>query len=454
LNVAAAGLCFHSFDPAHTGNTRFWFCDGKQRIEASGEIVWTDETHKGGLRFNALSPDAREQIRQWMNHPATPVSRNVGLPGLKVRVPLSGFSAGLAIGLMVSALVAMAFLLHIYRNQVGESLIQLGERFTVRAQPQPVAIAPAVPAALPAAPSGAMQPQLPAQPQAHPPAKSLAPGLSPMPRNQAGMPVSDSGLQTTVPAKSEVAASLVPAPPMVNDAGLKPRPVEPAPTVIPTPPVSTPMVAAAPDVRSIPAKLRDTPPIETVPGIQTGQSIANNAAAAAEMYFEVGRFKDKRQAAITTDKLTQLGFPNSAVQKSHLWASSYHVLVGPYGNPDEASAVHKNLLSYGFKPRPFERGSRYLTLRSELKLNGSPIPLGECEVSWESYVSDAAVKFMHDNSVVNNAAGRWVTRDTKYDTDAYVYRRNPDGTRTLLEIRFAGMRQALEFGPTVSQSSR
>jgi hypothetical protein len=34
----------------------------------------------------------------------------------------------------------------------------------------------------------------------------------------------------------------------------------------------------------------------------------------------------------------------------------------------------------------------------------------------------------------------------KYPRDEYVYRRNPDGSRTLLEIHFEGMRQALVFG--------
>jgi hypothetical protein len=39
-----------------------------------------------------------------------------------------------------------------------------------------------------------------------------------------------------------------------------------------------------------------------------------------------------------------------------------------------------------------------------------------------------------------------VKREVKYPRDAYVYRKNPDGSRTLLEIHFGGMRQALVFG--------
>jgi hypothetical protein len=164
------------------------------------------------------------------------------------------------------------------------------------------------------------------------------------------------------------------------------------------------------------------------------------------MFFEVGGFKNRQQAHSATQKLAQLGFPATAVHKNHLWADAYHVLVGPYGDEEEAEATHENLVSHGFKPRPFERGSRTLILRSGVTLNGTHMPVGECVINWESYVSDAVVKFVHDNDLVATTSGRWVKREVKYADDAYVYRKNGDGSRTLLEIRFAGMRQALVFG--------
>jgi hypothetical protein len=43
--------------------------------------------------------------------------------------------------------------------------------------------------------------------------------------------------------------------------------------------------------------------------------------------------------------------------------------------------------------------------------------------------------------------GKWVDRGAKYKADALVYSDNPDGSHTLLEIRFAGQRQALVFAP-------
>jgi hypothetical protein len=103
-------------------------------------------------------------------------------------------------------------------------------------------------------------------------------------------------------------------------------------------------------------------------------------------------------------------------------------------------------VSSGFKPRPFEKGWRTFTLISSVTLNGAPTPQGEYTISWESYIGNASVKFTHNSNVVASADGKWVKRDAKYPRDAYVYRRNPDGSRTLLEIHFEGMRQALVFG--------
>ena len=77
LNVSESGLAFHAVGPVtQTGVIRFWVSlNLNQRVEASGQLVWTDETRKtGGLRFTALSEGARQQIRKWMNQLPAPVS--------------------------------------------------------------------------------------------------------------------------------------------------------------------------------------------------------------------------------------------------------------------------------------------------------------------------------------------------------------------------------------------
>jgi hypothetical protein len=172
---------------------------------------------------------------------------------------------------------------------------------------------------------------------------------------------------------------------------------------------------------------------------------AANAAATSELFFEVGKFKNPSQAHDESDKLAQLGFPVTAVQKGFLWTNSYHVLVGPYGDEGHAKSTHDNLVSSGFKPRTFVRGSRDFTLGSPVVLGGARTPEGDYIIRWESYVGNAMVKFQHNNSTVSEADGKWVKHDNKYQRDAYVYKRNPDGSRTLLEIHFEGMREALVF---------
>jgi len=68
LNVSEGGLSFEAFTPvSRNGPVHFWFSFNlRERIEAFGELAWTDATRKvGGLRFLGLSPQVREQIRTW-----------------------------------------------------------------------------------------------------------------------------------------------------------------------------------------------------------------------------------------------------------------------------------------------------------------------------------------------------------------------------------------------------
>jgi cell division septation protein DedD len=368
-------------------------------------------------------------------------------PELKPARALKGFSSGLATGLVVSALVVAAFSFHAYRRQLGESLIQLGERFAARPQVQTQTISPAVDAVLPAPKivSPAPRAELKATQ-----AVTQAPALIPAPLPEKSQPQSFANAAKLQPAKLEVAKPATVTPPASDE--LAPKIAEApanAPAILSTPStVSLPTIAAVPDSNpnTVKPDAVHQPEPANQSNIHTEDSTAENAVSTSEMYFDIGKFKDQLQAHNATNKLAQLGFPANIIQKNRLWKNSYQVLVGPYGDDEAAAATHKDLMSYGFKPRAFERGSRDITLRSGLTIDGTPMPAGQCTISWESYVSDASVKFMHDNNVVATADGKWVKRSVKYPVDAYMYRKNGDGSRTLLEIRFAGMRQALVFG--------
>lgn len=512
LNVSDGGLCFHSFDPVpRNGKLRFWFSENGQRIEADGALEWTDETQKGGLRFTALPAEAREKIRDWVDHPATtptagvrsgpmpwpPASPSPGsrpqdkkaMPvdsaslvvassSVKVPLPSSAFSRGLVTGLMIAAVAVAAILFHDYRRQFGETLIELGERFAAKPQAQTAAVSAASPSALPKAQAVSTAPRAseaapamtpaptPAVPATVTPAPaavaaSASRNIPPPPEKVAPEPVGSS--VKLEPAKPALTADIAAPPTAAGDATSKmpathaaPATSSASPTMAPSTTslvaVSTsadetgPTTAATPGPDSNKLGAGPKPELANQPGIHTEGGNAANADSSRELYFEVGKFKNVFQARDETDRLAQLGFPVTSVEKGHLWSNSVHVLVGPYSDEDQAKATHENLLTSGFKPRPFEKGWRNFTLVSSVMLNGARTPEGDYIVSWESYIGDASVKFLHNHSVISSADGRWVKRNVKYPHDAYLYRRNPDGSRTLLEIHFGGMRQALVFG--------
>ena len=506
LNVSEGGLSFHSFDPVpRNGTIRFWFSDQNQRIDAEAALAWTDETQKGGLRFTTLPEEAREKIRSWMSQPSATVSAEASAsagpparlfpvpkdrrpgelaasaapiplsgisPQTKIRIPLSGFSRGLATGLAVSGFVLAIFLFQNYRRELGESLIQLGERFAAKPQaqtlsasaeartvlPAPEVVSAATPATTAPA-TTAPVPQVTSAPTPLPTKAVTVPRTesipAPAPKIEKALSQEKVASQPSpspakpVQAKLEPAASVVAtnppskAPAMASvPAALSKPPAISAPATVPAP---APTNAVAANSAPVVNKLTPNVGAANQPNVQAEASRVVNPNSTSELYFDVGKFKSPSQAHDESDRLAQLGFPVTAVQKGFLWTNSFHVLVGPYADEEHAKLTHENLVSNGFKPRAFEKGSRDFTLISPVTLGGARTPEGEYTIRWESYIGDASVKFMRDNSVIAEADGKWVKHDTKYPRDSYVYKRNPDGSHTLLEIHFEGMRQALVF---------
>ena len=68
-NVSEGGLSFEVFSPIpQSGPVYFWFSPNlRERIEAFGELTWTDGTRKvGGLKFLKIKPQDRERIGAWV----------------------------------------------------------------------------------------------------------------------------------------------------------------------------------------------------------------------------------------------------------------------------------------------------------------------------------------------------------------------------------------------------
>ena len=458
LNLSEGGLCFHSIAPVLQNSTlRLCFSEHNKRIELEGEVAWTNETHKTvGMRFCSLTADAQEQVRKWIedsaNHtareafsPALPmlrssppltssaeedleqqeVPRSAILPGVKIVARLSGFSVGVLTGILVSTLVTGAVFLYAYRRDFGESLIRLGQVLAAK----PVVKTPSpIPVSAPAADSSDQPISLAPPTNSDKPQPSLAPALP----ETSVWPVSNGD-----PIAKNTAN---------NDADNTPEP----PVILSANNLSGPSahITVLEKATNLPELEHRNEPAPVAPsGVTTvsEESVNEKLATPAQMYSEIGKFKDAGGARAVVQNVEQLGLPASVTQKGHLWTSAYYVLVGPYSDRTQAETAHQTLVSNGFKPQAFEKGSRDFHFGSSLDLNGSQVPVGYCTVAWESYSTHAAVKFLQEELVVAKADGTWIKTAAIYDRSAIVYRRNTDGSRTLLELRFAGMNRALVF---------
>jgi len=515
LNVSEGGLCFHSIAPIQRSETiRFWFRERDRRIEVQGHLVWTGKAQKtAGLRFTNLPEEAREPMRRWTSLPTLVASDHVSplstllrhatpaleisqpeaksafngseapamvLRDAKVPPPFTAFSGGLATGLLLSALLAAPFLFRSYKRQLGESLIQWGERFAAKPHSQVQSAPPVSPLGQATVSAPKQKSQAPQKMVADPP---LEQAIVSAPKEESPAP------QKMVVTSRVVLPAATSLPRLPSEKLLpehvkktaKPQPAQNAPAT-PTPATLTPTAAVAPMTSAVPAAAIATTASKTplpAPPVAAGSDViptkpaplsplepagrnhviqnasAENSDAGSQLYYEVGKFKDPVLAYRANDNLARLGFRATVVEKGHFWTNSYHVLVGPYAD-DKTEEIRKKLTSSGFKPQVFERGSRNLTiyggcdtmgrlLRSAKAPRGVQMQLKDCAVSWETYSTFAMVKFAQENSTVATADGKWVKRGIRYDRDAFVYRKNDDGSQTLIEIQFAGMSHALVF---------
>jgi PilZ domain/SPOR domain len=463
LNVSDGGLCFHFIDSVQlNGILEFSLSVHNQRFQAAGEVVWIDNAGRtGGLRFTALPAEIREEIQRLISQPvepiavsatpslfpsvrsfpilglgaetkfdvATPARATVVAQKLPARTPLRGFSAGLAVGLIVSTLITGALLFPSYRGGFGNSIIRFGER--VAARPKLTAETGPPPTS-----NVSSSPQL------------ISSGLA-----STSVARAESVVRQTIESPETLGnahttrTQLSPITRIATRASVPKVPPSTSPTWPAPPPLSFSTTSIAFNSYLIPSKLGPAPPLSPInsSNIDTEPAERENVAAISAMYFEIGRFKDEDAVNGVTAKLNQLGFPTSVAQKGRLWTTFYYVLVGPYTSDREAKGAHKDLVSQGFKPRPFERGSRYFTLSSGLMISGKRMPTGDCTIRWESYSSDVIVQFLQDNALIATVNGKWVKREERYNRGAIAYTKNQNGSRNLLEIRFVGMNRALVF---------
>jgi hypothetical protein len=504
LNLSNDGLCFHSIAPIEPkGTIRFSFLEQNRRIDAAGELAWTDELQKiAGMRFTTLTGEARQQINTWVAHPSAPSgngkaqgtstlgaallrafpdiasirpdakknSRRIaesvrsGLTRVRLRIKLSGYSKGLLTGLLVSLVWIFGLFGYEHRRQLGESLISLGQRLASKPEitgqvaeaasqsvsSSPVSSSPQVVEA--AHGQGAVQlhtakhepvqqPAPPALAASMKPTEVSSPPIKSVP-SQSKQPAAQ--VKSDQPKPSDIKPEPTRPETVVSRAADKPAPQRAPAALSVAPEARRPSAAVAPPPLVANLDSSKFPPVFETATVRPTPAFSQ-AEAARQMYFDLGRFKDETQARDLSDNLSHRGLRTNVVQKSRLWMNAFEVLVGPYVTEDDASRVHKDLVSYGYNPRPFERGSRNFLFSSKVTLNGTPLPVGDFKIKWESYFADARVQFVQNDAMVTTTRGHWVKRERRFSANEFVYMKNPDGSKTLVEIHFSGLDQALVF---------
>lgn len=486
LNASGDGLCFHSMAPVDpTAPLRFSVKEQNRRVDVCGELVWTDELQKiGGVRFHTVTAEVREQVLDWIRKSGSAPAEHstLGAALLKAlpangsrrafslkpalawwrfgkRLKVSGFLPGLASGFMLSML-AFSVVLFFYghRREFGESLVRLGEQLGASRDPGVAPqTAPSATSTSATARSNAVS--------ARSATSEKRDDLVQLKSSSTGTPAKDKNASS-----DEMRAATVPAATRTANqhqhtqaALLKPN-LERAKTddksasdmkSVGSSQSPMPMAISAPSLAAVASLARDAQASNSKPDqhatLMHTEAVASvalgippqNARSDVQMFFDVGRFKKRWMAQDLSNKVTQLGIRTSIVQRGRLWMSSYQVLAGPYNNEGAETQLKEELLSHGYDPRPYERGSRDFSFRSKVTVHGSQLPAGDFSIGWETYVADTKVKFIQGRYVVSMVNGKWVRRDSKFLNNEYVYRIQHDASRPLLEIHFAGMNRAL-----------
>ncbi len=87
--------------------------------------------------------------------------------------------------------------------------------------------------------------------------------------------------------------------------------------------------------------------------------------------------------------------------------------------------------------------SRPFYLRTAVTMNGLEVPAGTYDLSWESQNSKVRVTLWKAGLFFATAQGTWVKNGAKYPNDAALLRVNSDGSRSLVEIRLAGVKKTI-----------
>jgi hypothetical protein len=92
---------------------------------------------------------------------------------------------------------------------------------------------------------------------------------------------------------------------------------------------------------------------------------------------------------------------------------------------------------------------RPLFLDRDITVDGAQVPHGIYTLALESHGASVRATLLKEGQFVATAHGTWVRHGIKYTEDAVLLKVNPDGTRSLTEIRLAGSAKTIVIdGPS------
>jgi len=92
--------------------------------------------------------------------------------------------------------------------------------------------------------------------------------------------------------------------------------------------------------------------------------------------------------------------------------------------------------------------SQNVNFEQAVSVSGQTLKAGDAEVRWVTHSPQATVTFVQHKTTIT-ADGVFVVRPEKAERDAVVYRINPDGSHSLIELQFGGSNKVLSFDPAV-----
>lgn len=88
---------------------------------------------------------------------------------------------------------------------------------------------------------------------------------------------------------------------------------------------------------------------------------------------------------------------------------------------------------------------RPLFLDRGITLNGVEVPRGMYSLSIDAQGASVTATLLNEGKFVASGRGTWVKHGVKYTQDAVLLRVNPDGSRSLVEIRLSGLNKTIVF---------